>query len=111
MSDEYFSESGSLPGGLKMDAFIPLVLLSISFIVLLGWQVAVNSTQRGQLENAITRQEPAVTQSQQVQAGVSKLVGDLLAAAQTDDAAKAIVAKFKIQQNGAPGAAAGSPAP
>jgi hypothetical protein len=111
MNDDFSSESPSFPGGFKMDAFIPLVLLSISVIVLLGWQVSVNSTQRGELENAITRQEPAVTQSQQVQAGVSKLVGDLLAAAQTDDAAKAIVAKFKIEQNGAAGAAAGSASP
>jgi hypothetical protein len=104
MSEEYPSETepeaGSLPGGFKMDAFIPLVLLSVSIIVLLGWQVSVSSTQKGLIENAITRQGPSVTQAQQVQASVSKLVSDLLQAAQTDEGAKAIVVKYKIQQNG-----------
>ncbi len=88
--------------GFPMDAFIPLVLLSASFIVLLFWQVKMSSTQKDLFENAITRQEAAVNQSQQVQASVTKLVTDLLQAAQTDDAAKAIVAKYKIQQNAPP---------
>lgn len=83
-----------------MDAFVPLVLLSVSIIVLLGWQVSVSSTQKSLIQSAITRQEPAVAQAQQVQASVSKLVANLLAAAQTDDGAKAIVAKYKIQQSG-----------
>jgi len=109
MSDEYPSETPTL-FGIKTDAFFPLVLLAISFIVLLGWQVSVASSQKSMLENAITRQEPAVNQSQQVQAGVTKLVTDLLTAAQTDDTAKAIVTKYKIQQN-APAGAAASPTP
>jgi hypothetical protein len=88
--------------GFPMDAFIPLVLLSVSFIILLAWQVKMSSTQKELFENAITRQEPAVNQSQQVQASVTKLVTDLLEAAQTDDTAKAIVTKYKIQQNAPP---------
>ena len=108
MTEEFSPETEpELQSGFKMDAFIPLVLLSVSFIVLLGWQVKMSSTQKSQIENAITRQEPAVNQSQQVQASVTKLVTDLLQAAQTDEAAKAIVTKYKIQQN----APAGSPAP
>jgi hypothetical protein len=88
--------------GFPMDAFIPLVLLCASFIILLAWQVKMSSTQKDLFENAITRQEPAVNQSQQVQASVTKLVTDLLEAAQTDDTAKAIVTKYKIQQNAPP---------
>lgn len=80
--------------GFKMDAFIPLVLLSISFIVLLAWQVSITSTQRGQLETAISRQGPQVAQAEQVQAGLKKLAGDLMQAAQTDGTAKAIAAKY-----------------
>ena len=99
MNDERPSDPDSR-FGFKLDAFIPLVLLSVSIIVLLGWQVSVGSNQRGLLENAITRQEPAVSQAQQIVDGVTKLVTDLLAAAQTDDTAKAIVEKYKIQQNG-----------
>jgi hypothetical protein len=104
LTEEYSPEPEPAPrGGFPMDAFVPLVLLSISFIVLLGWQVSNTTAQRTLLENAITRQEPAVTQSHQVQAGLAKLAEDLLQAAQTDDTAKAIAAKY-IQHNG--GAAA-----
>jgi uncharacterized protein YigA (DUF484 family) len=108
MSEEFPTEIESQArAGFPMDAFIPLVFLSASFITLLGWQLKMGATQKNLMENAITRQEPAVNQSQQVQASVTKLVTDLLQAAQTDDAAKAIVTKYKIQQ----AAPAGSPAP
>jgi hypothetical protein len=103
MPEDYVPEMESeTRSGFPMDAFIPLVLLSASFIVLLCWQVKMSSTQKDLFENAITRQEAAVNQSQQVQASVTKLVTDLLQAAQTDDAAKAIVTKYKIQQNAPP---------
>ena len=102
MSDDLYPENRG--GGFPMDAFIPLVLLSISFIVLLGWQLSNFSTQRGQLENAITQQEPAVNQSHQVQATLAKLANDLLEAAQTDDKAKAIANKYIRPNNAAPAA-------
>jgi hypothetical protein len=95
-------------GGFTLDLFVPFVLLAVSFIVLLVWQVKMAGDSKKQLEDAITRQEPADNQSNQVQAGVSKLLTDLLAAAQTDDGAKAIVTKYKIQQAGSP-APASSP--
>jgi hypothetical protein len=98
MSDEYSPEVET-QSRFPMDAFIPLVLLSLSLIVLLGWQVSNSSAQRTQLENAITRQEPAVNQSNQVQATLGKLAADLLEAAQTDGTARAIAAKY-IRKNG-----------
>jgi hypothetical protein len=100
MSDDYSPES-NIPGGFKMDAFIPLVLLSISLIVLLGWQIYNTNSERGQLESVITRQVPAITQSQKVQDSVTKLVNDLLTASQTDATAKAIVDKYQIKPAGA----------
>jgi hypothetical protein len=111
MSDEEYSpesetEIETAGGfGFPMDAFIPLVLLSVGFIVLLGWQVSNTSSQRTQLESLITRQEPSVNQAQQLQASLGKLAGDLLKAAETDDTAKAIAAKYGIKQNGADGGA------
>ena len=106
MNDDYSPDGTSF----TTDAFIPLAILAVSLITLLGWQVSNASTNKTQLENAITRQEPAVNQSHQVQANVTKLLNDLLEAAQTDDGAKAIVAQFKIQTSATPGAAAASPA-
>jgi len=83
-----------------MDVFIPLVLLSLSFIVLLGWEVSRASTERSQLENAITQRQPQVDQAVHVQSDVFKLCSDLLQAAQTDGTAKAIADKFGIKVNG-----------
>jgi len=99
MNEDYSPETGTLRG-FKMDAFLPLVLLSLSLIVLLGWQVSNTSTQRSLLEGAILRQSPAIDQSTQVQANLAKLAGDLLQAAQTDPTAKAIAAKYGIQASG-----------
>ena len=107
MSTEFSPETES--HGCASNAFIPLVVLSLSFIILLGWQVHNSSTQRSLFEDAIKRQEPAVNQSNQVQAGLAKLATDLLEAAQTDDTAKQIAAKY-IQKNGTPGTPAASPA-
>jgi preprotein translocase subunit YajC len=118
MSDEFPHDndiqSGIGGAGFQTDAFIPLVILAISLIVLLGWQVSESSTQRTMLENALTRGQAAVTQAQQVQGTVSKLATDLLQAAQTDDTAKAIVNKYNIKENAPAGdasAPAASPSP
>ena len=107
LSEEFSPETHEIetPSRFPMDAFFPLALLSLSLIVLLGWEVSNSSTQRSQLENAITRQGPSVDQSKQVQQVLAKLAGDLLQAAQTDPTAKAIAEKY-IRGNGA-----GSPAP
>jgi len=96
--------------GFPMDAFIPLVLLSISIIVLLGWQVSNYSTQKTQLESLLKNQATAVTQSQQAQGAVTKLVSDLAEAAQTDDTAKAIVNAYaKYFRTSPPATPAASP--
>ena len=98
MSDQL--PSSHRKSGFATDLFIPVMLLATTMIVLLIWQIVITSNSKTQLENAITRQEPAVNQSNKVQAGVSKLLTDLLAAAQTDAGAQAIVTKYKIQQTG-----------
>ena len=103
--------------GVKFDSFIPVVLLfipiavlCISLIVLLNWQIKNTDTQGTQLDSLITRQVPAVTQSQKVQDSVSKLVNDLLAASQNDATAKAIVDKYQIKSSAAAGADAAAAA-
>jgi preprotein translocase subunit YajC len=112
MSDEFPNEpemqSETGGAGFQMDAFIPLVILAISLIVLLGWQVSQTSSQRTMLENALTRGEAAVTQAQQVQGTVSKLAQDLLDAAQTDDTAAQIVKKYNIKQTAPAGDTTGA---
>jgi hypothetical protein len=101
MSDQFSSQADDA-AGFKMDLFIPFVILSVSVIILLAWQVYNFSTQRTTYENTITRAEPSVSQAQHLQESVSKIAADLMTAAQTDDLAKEIVAKYKIQQQGTP---------
>ena len=112
MSDEFPNEhetqSEAGQGGFPLDAFIPIVIIAITLIVLLGWQVSQTSSQRTMLENALTRGEAAVTQAQQVQGTVSKLAQDLLDAAQTDDTAAQIVKKYNIKQTAPAGDTTGA---
>jgi uncharacterized protein YhaN len=115
MSD--YSPDSRASEGVTFDAFLPIILLfipiailSISMIVLLNWQIKNSSTQSTQLDSLITRQVPAVTQSQKVQDSVSKLVNDLLAASQNDATAKAIVDKYQIKSSAAAGADAAAAA-
>jgi hypothetical protein len=111
MSDEEYTQEPEIAfRGFKMDAFIPMVLTSVTLIVMLSWQVVVTSNQKTLFENAITRQEPQVNQSNQVQAGLQKLAEDLLDAAQTDPTAKAIADKY-IHSNGGAGGVGGAAAP
>jgi Spy/CpxP family protein refolding chaperone len=84
-----------------------MFILAITLIVLLGWQVNLTHSQRNQMNDLFERQKPAVAQAQQVEAGLTKLVNDMMEAAQTDDTAKQIIAKY-VQKN--PAAPAASPA-
>ena len=85
--------------------FIPLLLLSVSLLIFLFWQVGTLSGQRTNLQNLINNQQAAVEQSHQVQANLEKIVNDLLLLAQDGDAdAKAITTKFGISRQGGPAA-------
>lgn len=81
---------------IRPDAFLPLTLLSISLILIFIWQLSTISSQRSGFQNTIQRQDELVSQSHKVQAGLEKLVNDLLDLAQTDAEAKAIVQKYGI---------------
>jgi len=104
-------------------AFLPLVLLSISFALLLIWQITTISQQRdafrgalanleAQFQQSTPQHEQLLAQSRTVQAKLEALVLGVLDLAKSGDAdAKAIIEKYKISQQGTPGAAGGgSPA-
>lgn len=94
-------------------AFLPLTLLSISMILFFSWQLYNISLQSNNLRNNKQKLEDFVSNSvpkldeqgaraKQVQAGLEKLVLDLLEVAKTDPEAKAIVQKYQIQQQQKP---------
>ena len=88
--------------------FIPLVLLAVSLLIVFVWQLSNISSQRSALQNLVQSQQQTVQQSRQIQAGLEKLVNDLVDLAQSgDDDAKAIVTKYGISRQG--GAASVTP--
>jgi hypothetical protein len=90
-------------------SFLPLTLLSVSLISFFSWQLWIISVQSNNLKDSKQKLEDFVSNSvpkldeqgaraKQVQAGLEKLVLDLLEVAKTDNEAKAIVQKYQIQQ-------------
>lgn len=79
--------------------FLPIVLLALSVLFALIWQLTAIKNQRNELQNAITRLQEPAKQSQQVQGSLQKLVTELLELSKTDSQAKAIVDKYGIRQN------------
>lgn len=99
-------------------SFVPIVLLSLSIIVFFVWQLKIISQDRDTLQtnkqkmeefeqSTLPKLDDQVGKAKQIQAGLEKLVLDLLDVAKTDSEAKAIVTKYNIQQQ----APAGSPTP
>lgn len=106
------TESNSSCG--NNSCFIPLVLVALSLIVAFGSQLYSEVAQRKSIQLAVENQQNAVQQALQqsrlVQAGLEKVVNDVLELAQSGDPdAKAIIAKYGVSRQG--GAAAPSASP
>ena len=85
-----------------MSAFLPLVLMAVSLLFSLVWQLKNSSAQSDLLQQNITQRQQGVAQSRQLQSGLEKLVMDLIDAAKDDDDAKRVIAKYNIQMGGKP---------
>jgi hypothetical protein len=96
---------------------LPFALLSAAIAVILVAQTFTVFKQRTALRDGIVQlteahrnREKLVAQSQEIQQKLQTLVLDLLLLAKTDDDAKQIVAKYNIQQAGAPSSPEAAPA-
>jgi len=76
-------------------AFLPIVLVEISLVLLFIFLCLDQSTQRSKMQEAIKQREASVQQSAQVQGKLQKLIEDFNTA--TPDEAKTIFAKYGIQ--------------
>jgi hypothetical protein len=79
--------------------FYPLLLISLSLLLIFAWELKINYGQHNGLQIGIQKQEETVIQSRKIQASLEKLVLDLINLANTDSDAKQIIAKYNIQQN------------
>jgi len=89
---EEFSEAPA-----QKSAFVPLTLLSVSFALILFWQVRVTNKQCDSLTATIEQNKNSVMEAQQVQNGITKLVSDLYEVAKDDNDAKMILYVYDVR--------------
>ena len=85
--------------------FIPFILLAVSVLLFLIWQVANVQSQRSglktmkmQMEEAIRAREPQVEQAIQINNRFEAFAIDLLELARTNENAQAVVKRHDIQR-------------
>ena len=79
--------------------FWPVLLIGVSLVLVLGWEIQVGVYTRGNTEQLREQQLHVVDQAKKVQGELEKIVRGLVELAKTDDAAAQIVTKFGIKLN------------
>ncbi len=95
----------------RYNGFLPLVLLALSVIVVLCWELTLAGQARSNGTQLREQQTKIVEQSRKVQTGLEKIARDLIEVSKTDDDAKALIAKYAISINNPAPAASPSPKP
>lgn len=99
MSTEETGFEGGTAEEKRYSGFWPLAIVAATLVVILTWQIVLVSRQGEVLRSQLDQRKALVDQSQSTQKSLEKLVRDLLTLAKTDDAAKALVDKYKITEN------------
>lgn len=84
------------------DAFLPVTLVSLSMIIILGWQIFNNLQTRSSWQAQYEQRKQLVDQSAKVQGGLEAMINDLLSLSETDKDAKAVIDKYQIKRNAPP---------
>ena len=92
-------------------AFWPVMLVGLSLIAVLVWQLRAATQVKEHGAQMRDQQVKLVNQSRREQAGLQKFARDLIEVAKTDDEAKAIVTKYGIAVTNSGAAAPAAPAP
>ena len=115
MNEEFSTPAQHRPAASPL---IPILLLATSLAAVLIWQIITLSTAgknirqaSSQIDEAIEKRQPLVTQSGELQNKLQAMVVDLLELANTSEKAKAIVQKYNIQRQAPPAAPAPAAAP
>jgi hypothetical protein len=91
------------------NGFWPVLLLSCSLVLILGWEIRVGVLARQNAERLRNQQVRLVEQAKHVQSGLEKLVRGLIDLSASDEAAKKIVTKYRIKIGSNPSMPAPSP--
>lgn len=100
----------SPPAAPTYHGFWPVLLISVSLVLIFGWEIWVGILTRQNAQQLQEQQVRLVEQATQVQTRLEKLVRALVELGKTDEEAKKLVTKFGIKIND-PAAATSTPAP
>ncbi len=97
MDDDEEIQSTTEVGELRFTVFWPVLLLGVSLLLLLVWEIWVGAADRRSAQQLQDQQVRVVEQSKQAQQHLEKLVRDLVHLAKTDPEAQKLVTKFAIK--------------
>src|SRR5690349_9150019 len=104
MDEEEEIDSAGEVGELKFNVFWPVLLMGVSLILVLTWEILVGATTRRGAQQLEDQQVRSVEQSKRVQQNLEKLVRGLVELAKTDEAAQKLVTKCGIKVTNPAGA-------
>ena len=110
MEEDEEIQRGGETEGLRFSVFWPVLLLGVSLLMVLAWEIWIGADTRRSAQQLQDQQVRVVDQSKQVQQNLEKLVRGLVDLAQTDEEARKLVNKFGIKVTSPPAPAA-SPSP
>src|SRR5690348_9706275 len=97
MDEDEEIQSTTEVGELRLSVFWPVLLLGVSLLLLLGWEIWVEAANRRSAQQLQNQQVRVVEQSKQAQQNLEKLVRGLVHLAKTDPEAQQLVTKLGIK--------------
>lgn len=110
MDQEPYDSPASYRPPPTFNGFWPVLLLGLSLLLILAWEIWVGVATRNGARQLEEQQVKVVEQAKQVQAGLEKIVRGLVDLAKTDESAQKLVTKFGIKVND-PQVPSATPAP
>lgn len=82
------------------NSFWPVLLVSLTLVIVLGWQVNLNLSRNSALraQNDQKELQDQLDASLRIQSGLEQLVADLLRLAEWDSDAKSLIEKYNISE-------------
>ena len=99
MDQESQIQTTGAPHARTFHGFWPVLLLGLSLLVVLSWEIWIGVATRRGAQQLKEQQVKVVEQATKVQGGLEKIVRGLVDLAKTDEAAQKLVTKFGIKVN------------
>ena len=81
-------------------SFLPLLLVGLSSVILLGWNLIIVVKQHSEAVKITAAQESQLVQAAQAEVKLKQMMADLVALAKTDTDAETIIKRYGISFSG-----------